>query len=241
MKANKSKRFPKRFARSSKTSSTFGPFPESMNIAIRYSTRINYSASAFTVYNVGMSSLQTFQGFYRDQLMALYTSYCVLGFTAKYKITNNDVSGVQAEVLDFNAPSSVVSGITFANAIEWPSTRKHMVTSIGNAMTITFQKHYDLKDIYRKDISADSDFWGSASAAPPYGNLEEHCLGIYSFDGTSTVKLLIDREYIFHVRFFRRANPGNSLASVLGTVAVFPEKPKPKTVKKKEIVVSDSD
>lgn len=226
-----------------KASSHFRPFPDSMRVAIRYSTRINFSASAFSVYNVGMSSMQTFQGFYRDQLLALYKNYVVMGFTVNYKIINTDVVGAQAELLFFDCPQSVTSGITFANALEWPGVQKQLISSTGNNMSIQKTMHYSLATMYKKDISVDSDFWGTASAAPAFSDLQDHCLGIYSLDGTSTVKCLVDREYIFHVKFFRRVNPGNSFTSSIGDItAVFPEKKPPKVKKAvKHIVSSDTE
>jgi len=241
---NKSKKkSKKRASRRNNQGSNFPIFPDTQSFALKYSTRINYSSAALNVYNVGVSSLQTFQGFYRDQLLALYTNYVVLGFTARYKIVNTSTSGVSAEVLDFNCPSTLTSGMTLAQMLEWPSTRKHLITYLGNTSSIAFQKHYDLRNIYKKDISPDTDFWGTASSAPAYANPEDHCLAVYSTDGAATVTLLIDREYIFHVKFFRRANPGNSITS-MPVIPYFPEKKKPKVVKppvKVAVVVSDSD
>jgi len=188
-----------------------------------------------------MSSLQTFQGFYRDQLLALYKNYVVLGFTANYKIINADVSGTQAELIMFNCPSSETAGITFANLLEWPGGKKQLLSSIGNSTTVAMTKHYSLPSIYKRDITSDSDFWGTSTAAPPYADQEEHCLGVYSINGTSNILAVIDREYVFHARFFRRENPSNSL-TVGDPKPSFPEKQKlGKKSAKKKVVVSDSD
>jgi len=210
-----------------------------MDVAIRYSTRIQYNSAAFNVYNVNMSSLQTFQGFYRDQLLALFKNYVVLGFTVNYKIINTDVLGVQAEMITFDCPSTETAGLTFANILEYPGSRKQLLSSTGNKNVVTSTKHYNLPAIYKKDISADSDFWGTSAAGPSYADPQEHCLSVYSLNGTSTVQCMVDREYVFHTRFFRRENPGNSV-TVVDQKPSFPEKkPGKKSVKK--VVVSDSD
>jgi len=211
-----------------------------MDVALRYSTRIQYNSAAFNVYNVNMSSLQTFQPYYRDQLLALFKNYVVLGFTVNYKIINTDVLGIQGEFVTFDAPSSEVAGLTFANILEYPGSRKQLMTSTGNQTTFSSTKHYALPMIYKKDISVDSDFWGTSAAGPTYSDLQEHCLAVYSLNGTSTVQCMIDREYIFHVRFFRRENPGSSLASS-DLKPLFPEKVKPKKKAVSKVVVSDSD
>jgi len=188
-----------------------------------------------------MSSLQTFQGFYRDQLLALYKNYVVLGFTVNYKIVNADFAGNQGEIIMFDCPSTETAGITFANLLEWPGAKKQILSYYGNQMVLSSTKHYALPSIYKKDISLDSDFWGTSSAAPSYADPQEHCLAIYSINGSSTVQCMIDREYVFHVRFFRRENPGNSITA-LDLKPAFPEKPKPKKgAVLKKVVVSDSD
>jgi len=188
-----------------------------------------------------MSSLQTFQGFYRDQLLALFKNYVVLGFTVNYKIINTDVMGVQGEVITFDCPSSETAGLTFANLLEWPGAKKQLISSTGNAMVIQMTRHYSLPSIYKKDISTDSDFWGTSTSAPSWSDPQEHCLAVYSLNGSSTVQLLIDREYVFHTKFFRRENPGNSLSDVMSTKPSFPEKTKKPGKKAAKVVVSDSD
>lgn len=217
----------------------FGQFPNSMDVAIRYSTRIQYSSSAFSVYNVNMSSLQTFQGFYRDQLLALFKNYVVLGFTVNYKIVNTDFAGNQGEIILFDCPSSETAGLTFANILEWPGSKKQILSYYGNKMVLTHTRHYSLPQIYKKDISVDSDFWGTAASAPGISDPQEHCLALYSLNGSATVQCMVDREYVFHTRFFRRENPGNSL-TVSDLKPVFPEKKKPKKAAVK-LVVSESD
>jgi len=187
-----------------------------------------------------MSSLQTFQPFYRDQLLALYKNYVVLGFTVNYKIVNTDFAGNQGEIIMFDAPSTEVAGLTFANILEYPGSKKQILSYYGNKMVLTSTKHYDLPRVYAKDISVDSDFWGTSAAGPTYSDLQEHALAIYSLNGSATVQCMVDREYIFHVRFFRRENPGNSV-TIGDTKPSFPEKPKSKKVGAKKVVISDSD
>lgn len=243
MQNKQKKSLPKRQPRPNKLAPKykFSPLPNSMAVAIKYCTRIAYSSAILNVYNTSMSSLQTFQGFYRDQLLALYKNYVVLGFTVNYKIINTDVLGVQAEAITFDCPSSETAGLTFANLLEWPGAQKMLVSSTGNKMVIQTSRHYILPSIYKKDISADSDFWGTSTSAPSYADPQEHCIAIYSLDGISTVKLLIEREYVFHTRFMRRENPGSSLSDGANIKPSFPEKNKKPGKKVARVMVSDSD
>lgn len=219
----------------------FKATPNSVKVRLRYADRTTHSSSSFTIYAASMSNIQTFQPFLRDQYLTIWQNYVVVGVRAVYRVINTDVSGVQGEVLCLAAPASYISSMTLATALEYPTTQKKMLTSIGNAMTITFDRYHDLRKMYDCKIIESTDFWGTApSGISATIDQQATAICVTNLAGASTLALTIDRELYFDVIFFRPQNPGVSLAGPKPIVFDKPESVIPKKKKPKKILVTES-
>lgn len=215
--------------------------PTKFQVRLKYADKVNVSAATFSIYTASISNIQTYQPFFRDQLLALFQNYVVVGCEAKVRIVNTSGAGNAAELLLLSAPASYISSMTFATAIEYPGVQKQMLSYLGNHSTVTMSKYVNLRKVYNSKIIDDSDFWGTASAGIQ-ASVDQQAIAFctYPADGSSTVSASFDRELYFDVVFFRLFNPGVSLYSKEKNVV----HDKPEVLKKKAkklLEVTDSD
>ena len=192
----------------------FPPLPDNFNVALKYVSRSQVSGTAFSVYNFDLTTLHTLQPTYRDQLLAIWNQYVVLGATIDIKLVNKSTS-VDVEVLSYFGDGYTVSGLTFNQALEYKHTRRTMLSTSGNKKCVTLSETINLASYLPRRFFDDSNFWGTATAGPPYSTSRgfQHALGIIAADGTSSVSVTMDRRITFHVRFFTLAAITNSLSS----------------------------
>jgi hypothetical protein len=192
----------------------FPPVPDNFNVSLRYTSRSQVSGTSFSVYNFDLTTLQTLQPTYRDQLLAIWNQYVVLGATIDVKLVNKSTT-VDAEVLLYHGDGYTVSGLTFNQALEYKHTQRIMLTSSGNQKCVTLSKSINLASYLPKRFFDDSNFWGNATSGPSYSTSRgyQHAVGIIAADGASSVSVTMDRRITFHVRFFTLAAITNSLSS----------------------------
>ncbi len=180
---------------------------------MRYDVRSQISGTAYSVYNFDLCELTTLQPMYRDQLLALWRRYCVLGVTIEYRLVNKS-STVDLEVLSYHGSGTTVSALTFSQALEYKYTTRRFLTTSGNAKSVTFTQTIDLRKYLPKGYISDSDFWGDSATKPTFcTSLDGYqaAIGFFTADGTSTMTATMDRRIVFHVRLFELAAVANSL------------------------------
>lgn len=194
----------------------FPPVPDTYNVGLKYAARSQVSGTTFNVYNFDLTTLQTLQPTYRDQLLAIWNQYVVMGATIDIKLVNKSTT-VDAEVLTYFGDGFTVAGLTFNQALEYKHTRRTMLTSSGNQKCVTLSYSINLASYLPKRFWDDSRFWGTSTAGPSYSTDRgfQHAVGIIAADGTSSVSVAMDRRITFHVRFFTLAAITNSLSSHL--------------------------
>lgn len=193
-------------------------FPKLMDrfdISLSHVVRSQVSGTAFSVYNFDVLELSTLQPMYRDQLLALWRRYVVLGVTVETKIVNKSAT-VDLEVLRYHGSGTTVASLTFSQALEYKHTQRVMVTSTGNSKTVTLKQTVWLNNYLPNGYARDSDFWGTSADKPIFcttgGDGYQHATAFYTADGTSTMSATMDRRIIFHVSFFELAAISNSLS-----------------------------
>lgn len=191
----------------------FRPIPDRFNVSLKYTSRSQVSGTSFTVYNFDLTTLQTLQPSYRDQLLAMWQQYVVLGVTISAKIVNKSTT-VDAEVLEYHGDGYTISALTFNQALEYKHTVRRLCTTSGNGKTITINKTIWLSRYLPKNYASDSEFWGNATSGPAYSTTRgyQHAIAFIGADPAQTISVTMDRRITFHVRFFELAAISNSLS-----------------------------
>jgi hypothetical protein len=180
---------------------------------MRHDVRSQISGTAYSVYNFDLCELTTLQPMYRDQLLALWRRYCVLGVTIEHRLVNKS-STVDLEVLNYHGSGTTVSALTFSQALEYKYTTRRFLTTTGNAKSVTFTQTIDLRRFLPRGYHTDSDFWGDSATKPTFcTSLDgyQSAIGFFTADGTSTMSATMDRRIVFHVRLFELAAIANSI------------------------------
>ncbi len=191
----------------------FPQMPDSFQISLHHCVRSQISGTAYSVFNFDGLSLQALQPMYRDQLLALWQRYVVLGITVEHRLVNKS-STVDMECLTYHGNGNTVVALTFAQALEYKYTHRRMLTTSGNGKTLTFSQTVWFGTYLPKQYYDDSNFWGTSTAAPPYCTNDgyQYATGFFSADGTSSMNATLDRRITFHVKFHQLAAISNSLA-----------------------------
>lgn len=220
----------------SQRNSGFPFLPDVKLVSMNYVSRSQVSGTSYSVYNFDGTTLQTLQPTYRDQLLAIWNQYVVMGVTIEAKIVNRS-STVDAEVLDYFGDGFTVSGLTFNQALEYKHTRRVLLSTAGNQKVVTLRRKIMFSQYLPPKFWDDSRFWGTATTGPSYSTDRgfQHAIGFLAADGTSSIAVTMDRKIIFHVRLFTLAAITNSLTETqfpptLNGVEdqTEPEKPLPK-------------
>lgn len=184
-----------------------------LQISLHHCVRSQISGAAYSVFNFEGLGLQTLQPMYRDQLLALWQRYVVLGITVEHRLVNKS-STVDMECLTYHGNGNTVVALTFAQALEYKYTQRRMLTTSGNGKALTFSQTVWFGSYLPKQFYDDSNFWGTASAAPPYciNDGYQYAIGFLAADGTSSMNATLDRRITFHVKFHQLAAISNSLA-----------------------------
>jgi hypothetical protein len=197
--------------------------PNKFKISLRHDVRSQVSGTAYSVFNFDALELLTLQPMYRDQLLALWRRYVVLGITVEHRIVNKSTS-VDSECLIYHGSGTTVSNLTFSQALEYKYTKRHILSSNGNSKTLVVRSTVWFDKYLPPKYWDDSDFWGDASGKPPFcisADGYQHAIGFFSVDGTSALSLMMDRRITFHVQFFELAAISNSLNGPPNELPVF--------------------
>lgn len=214
-KQNNNKRPSKKGKNTKRRGYKYPMMPEVFNVSLKHDVRTQNSGSTFNVYNFDGCSLQTLQPMLRDQLLGIYTNYVVMGITVTSRVVNKSTT-VDAEVLTYHGLGSTVTALSFAQALEFKTTRRQLLSTSGNKKVITIQQSLNFRTLLKARFWDDSDFWGSASAAPAISstaNFYSYATSFYSANGVASVDLTLDRSIVFHVKFFNLAAVANSIHS----------------------------
>lgn len=213
--------------------------PSKFQVRLKYADKTNVSSATFSIYTASVSNIQTYQPYFRDQLLTLFQNYVVVGSELVIRCVNTSGAGNSAELLIISAPASYMSSMTFATAIEYPGVNKKLLTYLGNNSAVIMSKYVNLRKVYNSKIIDDSDFWGTPSSGPQ-STVDQQALAFctYPADGTSSVSCSFDRELYFDVVFFRVFNPGVSLKDK--TKTKYYDKPSI-AMKPKVMAADDSD
>jgi len=205
----------KKGKKNSRRNYKYAMMPEIFYVSLKHDVRTQNSGSTFNVYNFDACSLQTLQPMLRDQLLGIYTNYVVMGITVVNRIVNRSTT-VDAEILTYHGLGSTVTALSFAQALEFKTTKRTLLSTSGNKKVITITQSLNFRNCLKARFWDDSDFWGTASAAPPISataNFYSYATGIYSANGSASVDCTMDRSIMFHVKFFNLAAVANSIDS----------------------------
>ena len=187
--------------------------PDNVNYSLRYTSRSQISGTSFSVYNFDATTLHVLQPTYRDQLLAIWQQYVVLGVTIDTKIVNKSTT-IDAEVLEYHGDGYTISGLTFNQALEYKHCTRRLCSVSGNTKSLSFSSTIWLSKYLPKNYMNDSRFWGTSTAGPSYSTDRgyQHAIGFIGADPTQTISVMMDRRITFHVKFFTLASITNSLA-----------------------------
>lgn len=191
----------------------FTTIPDKSYYSLRHVVRSQITGTAFSVFNFEALSMQTLQPMYRDQLLGLWSRYVVHGVTVEHRIVNKSTT-VDMECLTYHGNGNTIVALTFAQALEYKYTRRKLLTTSGNAKSLTIRQTIFFNSFLPAHYFDDSNFWGSSTAAPPYciNDGYQYAIGFFSADGTSTMAATMDRKITFHVQLMQLHPTSNSFA-----------------------------